>query len=171
MGCDIHCRFERRNPDWTWESVLNTNPTPDDLKRHGWECEDARAEGKPDPPMFKRYTGRDYRLFAMLANVRNDGSITPIADLTSRGVPTDASEEYQRLVKQWGVDGHSHTWVTMEEVFDQTWHRRTLKGDSYTPEGTTYLSVAERFVTLCWEVLMEHKVQPRHLRFVMFFAN
>lgn len=170
MGCNIHCRFERRNPDGTWESVLNTKPTTDDLQRHKWECEDARAEGKPDPAMFRRYTGRDYRLFAMLADVRNDGSITPIAP-TERGVPADASVEYLRLVEQWGVDGHSHTWVTMEEVFDQTWHRRTFKGDSYTPEGATYLSVVERFVALCWDVLMEHRVTPQNLRLVMFFDN
>ena len=59
----------------------------------------------------------------------------------------------------------------MEEVFDQTWHRRTFNGDSYTPAGTTYLSVAERFAALCWEVLMEHRVTPNDLRLVMFFDN
>lgn len=166
MGCDIHCRFERRNPDGTWESVVNTNPTEEDLKRHEWDCEDARAEGKPDPPMYKRYTVRNYRLFSLLANVRNEGDDVPFVPIapTNRGVPPDASVEYLRLVEQWGVDGHSHTWVTMEEVFDQTWHRRTFG-------ATTYLSVIERFVALCWEVLMEHRVAPNDLRLVMFFDN
>lgn len=170
MGCDIHCRFERLNPNGTWESVVNTRPTEEDLKYHKWECDDARAMGLPDPPVYKRYRGRNYRLFAMLADVRNDGSITPIAP-THRGVPSDASTEYQRLVAQWEGDGHSHTWVTMEEVFDQTWHRRILNENDYTPAGTTYLSAIEWFVTLCWEVLMEQKVHPHHLRLVMFFDN
>lgn len=164
IGADIHCRFERRNPDGTWESVLNTNPTKYDRERHVWECAAAREEGRPDPLMYKRYAGRDYHLFAMLADVRNDGGVVPIAP-THRGVPADASVEYLRLVEQWGVDGHSHTWVTMEEVFDQTWHHRR------TPGGSTYLSTAEGFVTLCWEVLMEHRVEPMDLRLAMFFDN
>ena len=34
-----------------------------------------------------------------------------------------------------------------------------------------YLSVVERFVALCWDVLMEHRVTPQNLRLVMFFDN
>lgn len=170
MGCDIHSLFERRNPDGTWESVLDTNPTPDDLERHTWACADARDMDLPDPLMYKTYWDRDYLVFALLAGVRNYWGVTPIAP-PKRGVPADASGEYLRLVEQWEGDGHNHTWVSLEEVFDNTWHTRTIKGDSHIPDGTTYLSLAVGFMALAWDVLQEQKVHPRDLRLVMFFDN
>lgn len=66
---------------------------------------------------------RNYDLFAMLANVRNgrgtagcdtgDGFI-PI--FLPRGVPKDATPEYQAIVKSWGEDGHSHSYATLAEL-------------------------------------------------------
>ena len=61
-------------------------------------------------PHFKR----DYRLFAKLANVRNDGSIKPIA--LPRGLPKDISEVTTIEAKFWGRDGHSHSWINAEEI-------------------------------------------------------
>ena len=61
---------------------------------------------------------RNYTLFGVIANVRNsnrDGQrVEPIAE--PKGVPDDASPEYKKLVERWGVDGHSHTYLTLAEI-------------------------------------------------------
>jgi len=82
--------------------------------------------------------------------------------------------EYRRLVEKWGVDGHSHTWVTLEELFDQRWHTREFTGESVRKDAnnrTTYLSLARRLLDLAWDVLMEEKVHPQDMRLVMFLDN
>lgn len=70
------------------------------------------------PYTKKFYRGRNYGLFAILADVRN-GNIEPIAD--PKGVPDDASYAYQLQVKQWEGDGHSHSYFTLEELQNVDW--------------------------------------------------
>lgn len=54
--------------------------------------------------------GRYYTLFGVMAGVRG----LPYT-LEPRGVPDDASEGYRMHVKDWGRDGHSHSWLTVAE--------------------------------------------------------
>jgi hypothetical protein len=56
---------------------------------------------------------RCYDLFARLANVRNDGSITPICE--PRGTPKDTS------VKLDDDGGFSGSWLTLEELLAHDW--------------------------------------------------
>jgi hypothetical protein len=75
------------------------------------------------------YDGRNYDLFAMLADVRNgrgfagcntgDG-FTPISE--PKGVPDDASAYYKWQANRYGVDGHSHSWLTLAELKAYDWH-------------------------------------------------
>lgn len=68
---------------------------------------------------------RNYDVFAMMADVRNgrgfagvdlgDGFI-PIAE--PRGVPEDSDYSIQEEAEQWGVDGHSHSYLTLRELLD-----------------------------------------------------
>lgn len=61
--------------------------------------------------------GRNYLLFALMANVRNDfadGQVVFVA--APRGVPNDASYETISARKKLGSDGHSHSWLTLEEM-------------------------------------------------------
>lgn len=58
------------------------------------------------------YGDRNYELFGILADVR--GSPDPKFTQAERGVPDDASENYQRAADC--VDWHSHTWYTLEEL-------------------------------------------------------
>lgn len=80
--------------------------------------------------------GRDYRLFAILANVRNDDSVTPIAE--PRGFPPDGVDYFGYEASDW--DGstakaiasgcgaphrevlmdscHSLSWLTTDEVVE-----------------------------------------------------
>lgn len=89
MGCDIHTLIERRlKPDDLWHVASDVSlPSLD---------------------------GRNYNLFAMLADVRNKNGIQPIHD--PRGVPEDIDPEHGDEIEDWGIDGHSHSWATVTEL-------------------------------------------------------
>lgn len=80
------------------------------------------------------YSGRNYWLFYFLAGVR-DGEVGPISP--PKGVPEDASDAYNFIVKSWMGDGHSHSYFTLTELLnidDDIWDkieapefRKTLK--------------------------------------------
>ena len=123
MGCDIHTRFEVRGPDGRWESLLNPSPNKEDICHHEARIFDAKEEGRPEPKMYLEYCGRNYALFEILG-LGSGNSFTPIAPL--RGIPDDVSEGFRELVAQYSGDDHSHTWVTIEEIIDPTWHSRRL---------------------------------------------
>ena len=82
MGCDIHDWAEVRGPDGRWtkcgDVFAYTYFDPN-------EPENEWNRRLTDSP----YSGRNYRLFAVLAGVRNDYGIRPIAK--PRGVPDDVS--------------------------------------------------------------------------------
>lgn len=59
---------------------------------------------------------RNYTLFAILADVRNYGENVPIN--SPKGVPTDASKEYLQSVEDMDTDGHSHSYLTLQEILD-----------------------------------------------------
>jgi hypothetical protein len=54
-------------------------------------------------------TSRNYELFGALAGVRREGP-------PPRGLPQDVSVLALHMVENWGEDGHSHTWMTMDEA-------------------------------------------------------
>lgn len=59
---------------------------------------------------------RSYGLFGFLANVRNYSMIPSISE--PKGIPSDASEYYLRKVHSWNLDGHSHSYLTLQELLD-----------------------------------------------------
>lgn len=69
---------------------------------------------------------RDYRLFAILAGVRNAENITPISD--PRGLPEDASRVMKGWHEHWGSDAHSASYVTLDEI--QDWLRANTSIES-----------------------------------------
>ena len=61
------------------------------------------------------YVSRDYNLFAYMAGVRAGNSgITPIAE--PRGIPADISLITWIDYMKMGTDGHTHSWLSGEEV-------------------------------------------------------
>lgn len=109
MGCDIHLHVEKQNPLGEWEHV----PDPE-----GADWADPR----------RWYHGRNYNLFAILADVRNghgfagvrtgDG-FNPIDN--PRGLPDDVSADVRKMSDDWDTDGHSHSWLTVGEVLAYDW--------------------------------------------------
>lgn len=70
---------------------------------------------------------RNYSLFAYLANVRNYTGIEPLSQ--PRGYPPNVAELTKKEIEEWSNDGHSHSWVSAEEImsmpmllhFNDTW--------------------------------------------------
>lgn len=87
MGCDIHCRAERRNSTGQWEYIDLAPPPLDD---------------------------RNYRIFAFLADVRNYYAIAPITE--PRGFPSDASPDVVAYYADWEDDAHTPGWLTVDEL-------------------------------------------------------
>jgi len=69
---------------------------------------------------------RNYDLFGILAGVRNYVNATPISK--PKGIPEDASYRVKDGIKDWGVDGHSHSWLTWKEIKEYNWAEKYQDG-------------------------------------------
>lgn len=112
MGCDIHLTVEKL-VDGKW------------VDQSAWKTE---HQGTPDEYTTQVrydqwYGGRNYALFALLADVRNYHNFKPLAD--PRGIPANASREYREWATRWGGDGHSHSYLTLKELLDFDWTQET----------------------------------------------
>lgn len=113
MGCDIHLYQEAKiGGKWTSTDHWHVNA----------------EEGLHIPYGGHLYDGRNYRLFAVLANVRNGHGFAgiktgvPVAPIDEpRGLPHDCCPELKKEVDGWGQDGHSHSWLTLEDLDAYAW--------------------------------------------------
>jgi hypothetical protein len=123
MGCDIHMLAEKRNKKTKqWEVI---GPVFKDSYT---------ASQKSSEP----YQGRNYELFAFLADVRNRFEITPIAE--QKGWPEDMSKEIKEdLVDYWDSDGHSATWYTVKELREANWEQPIKMGGVVPADVYEYL--------------------------------
>lgn len=86
MGCDIHTQFQKKTPD-------------------GWDNIETQYQ-----------EDRHYQLFAVLADVRNDGTVNPIAK--PRGFPYDFVKN-----SKWLGD-HTFSWLTGRELVE--WYNSSV---------------------------------------------
>lgn len=132
MGCDVHM-FAEKKVNGKWEKIGNVFKNQYyDPKRETTIDEDGyswNAEFTDEP-----YDGRNYDLFAILADVRNGRGFAgiktgegfnPIAE--PKGIPEDASDEYKAKCDDWDGDGHSHSYFTIAELTDYDWSQLTFK--------------------------------------------
>lgn len=104
MGCDIHLTVELK-VDGKWQEV----------EGNWWD-------------------DRCYDTFAILADVRNgrgfagtktgDG-FAPIA--SPRGVPDDVSDKVREWIEEYGANGHSHSYHTLEQLLEYDWTQTAVK--------------------------------------------
>lgn len=128
MGCDIHSFAEVKDNNGKWNVVKEevfTNPH--------YRKEDPQ-EGWNKPYQVELYSGRNYDLFAILANVRNGYGFAgvntgegfkPISE--PKGLPDDISKTVKESAERWDEDGHSHSWFTVKELKEYDWHQLTMK--------------------------------------------
>lgn len=122
MGCDIHC-FAEKFEGGAWHQL--TGFTNDFYKEGHEYFGDERFKYSPEP-----ITGRNYWLFALLANVRNGwgvagsdrgDAIEPIA--MPKGFPKDACDAVALKREEWGCDGHSDSYLTIAEIEAYEWDK------------------------------------------------
>lgn len=65
-------------------------------------------------PWDKNPGNRNYDLFGTLAGVRRGGQICE-----PRGIPSDASALMLEHLNSYSVDGHSHSYFTLHELFTE----------------------------------------------------
>ena len=122
MGCDIHCILEVKKDDkWInpYDRKLNPYYTKDNNEEEGNEYIPIEVE-----------IDRHYRLFSILAGVRNGygfagcdtgDKFKPIS--LPKGIPDDASEDYLELVNDYGQYGHSHSFLSLKDLEDYDWEQ------------------------------------------------
>ena len=138
MGCDIHTMaeigYEHKGRN-LWSAI--TDPVFD----HDFFDPSKPVAGYNYPYTKEPFSGRNYRLFAFLADVRNGRgfagidtgeAVVPIAP--PRGVPDDASTEWKEYVEEWGEDLHSTSWFTLAELKAADWDRGTIERGVITEE-------------------------------------
>ncbi|WPH57762.1 hypothetical protein [Mycobacterium phage WXIN] len=121
MGCDVHMLAEVKiGGKWetvgrAFESDYHNPKRPNTISAwdddEDWE-RNARLSTEP-------YSGRNYYLFAALADVRNGKGVKPIAE--PRGLPADVSLYARRRSDRMGCDGHSHSWLSLAELTAYDW--------------------------------------------------
>ena len=118
MGCDIHMYVEykkelpikdskKREEKWISGDYFKLNPYKDI-----WDGEEEEEFEK-----IELYGGRNYGLFATLAGVRDYSNlIIPISN--PKGIPHNCCDYVKKANKNWGIDGHTHSWLTLKEIKD-----------------------------------------------------
>jgi hypothetical protein len=106
MGCDIHAYAEKLEKNGKWKMIHDfPNSNYRENSEYSWE---------KYPTTEELYDERDYEFFSLLADVRNHDNIVPISQ--SKGIPEDIGKEVGKIIKEWGEDGHSHSYFTLEEL-------------------------------------------------------
>lgn len=121
MGCDIHSFVEIRLNDQWVVPEKGIFPCSD------WEKEYYKTDFKTAP-----FDWRSYGMFGFLADVRNYSKVPCIIAGGSRGMPADASSKAREECEDWGLDGHSHSYIMLKELTDYDYDvlfedRRTTK--------------------------------------------
>ncbi len=138
MGCDIHLQVERRvNGKWTRVEKLpprvcswcggkghyEHRPKEDPC----YWCKGSGADTRP-------FNDRNYEVFAILANVRNDGNVTPIAD--PRGLPEDCTHSGTGgREADYEYGDHSFSWLTLRELLAYDW-KQECKDEGFVDQET-----------------------------------
>lgn len=111
MGCDIHCFAEvLENGVWKKVGSVFNNPYYEPERNAKWNV----------PFIDAAYSIRNYAVFSILAGVRTDNHILPIA--YPRGIPSNASKKIRDIVDKWSSDGHSHSFFILHELLGFDWH-------------------------------------------------
>lgn len=103
MGCDIYLYTEVKTV-YGWRD--KTLCVPSNLYDSGYEYIDF-------------WNGRNYKLFALLADVRNYEDIKPIS--LPRGLPADLSDGLKREFDE--LDRHSCSWYLLSELLNFDWSK------------------------------------------------
>lgn len=128
MGCDIHICLEVHK-DGKWVPLVRMIPNKwYDAEHEKMALAEGRDYWETQETQDTVYEGRNYDLFAILADVRNGrgfagcdtgNGFLPIA--FPKGIPSDAHPDTVEFLNSFGCDGHSHSWHTLEAFEKYNW--------------------------------------------------
>lgn len=166
MGCDIHSFVEgKKNGIWdqvSWKSTEEYNEGPFDDRCYG---------------IFSFLTGGEIRNYS--------GIESPF---TPKGVPLDVSEGIQNEIEEWDSDGHTHSWLSIEELTNFNYNIE-IEDRRYTEqvspnyfnggatcevgkgERMTWMEFLGKYFFNHLKILQEMTKQYDDLRIVFFFDN
>lgn len=115
----------------------------------------------PDPRIDQPYVGRNYILFGALAGVR-EYNMEIISDF-AKGLPVDVSTEVCGILDSWGIDGHSHSYLTVKELIDSKYYKMSEKELNDIGMGSFFFkSVVDTLLNMG---------DPEDVRIVFWFDN
>ena len=105
MGCDIHMVLEQKF-EGTWVG----------LHGYPYELGNTRRAGQDmiELETWAIVTDRNYSLFGAIAGVRGESD----RGNEPKGMPDDASPLARMMSGHWGEDGHSHSYLGLNEFVD-----------------------------------------------------
>lgn len=120
MGCDIHLYLERKlNNEWRSADLF-----------------DARGGH------VSIYTGRNYTLFSVLADVRNDSGNAFISE--AKSLPEDCNELIKKEYDAWSEDAHNASYLTLYELIAfQLKHPKMKYSGLVSKEGAEAIDAGE----------------------------
>ena len=127
MGCDIHMFTEIKrkfNDKEVWVNSDRWVVNPYYLLKN----DDDNDEWEKPMDIDSIYTGRNYELFATLANVRGMGSPV-IAE--PKDLPNDVCSITKAESDRWNGDGHSHSYFTLAEFVDYAKDNPNMDREGY----------------------------------------
>lgn len=138
MGCDIHMIVQRKQKWDSGNAYWSTKLPPVWWPRDAWDAEQIATYTAQLPLasaarmlayyLSRWYSGRNYDLFGVLANVRNSANWPSIAP--RRGLPGGFDPA---LEDDCDLGDHSFTWMTLTEVLAYDWKGTTA---TFEREGT-----------------------------------
>lgn len=176
MGCDIHMFIEyKRGNGMAWEADEHHKPKAEyycSVEQDGdAACQSCKDGGDPIDCKYAYVhwrqvdaTTRDYSLFARLANVR--GYFDERSN--AKGLPADVSPAILQACEDYGTDGHSHSWVTLEEfseIVKEHGYRSTKDDAFYDRFVTEFESRPQPYATIVnyCNKLKEEKSIDKHI--------
>lgn len=111
MGCDIHVYLEKKvkvNDELKWVNC-------DYYQKNEYYEEYSGDDSEKEFNIVQFYGERSYTLFGILAGVR-DGYNIQISE--PKGLPDDVTPEVKSISDYWGSDAHSHSYLTINEIYD-----------------------------------------------------
>jgi hypothetical protein len=164
MGCDIHL-FVEQMIDGRWVSVDQ------------WEKVDNKKDNESGlyyhVPWGKEfYHDRDYKLFSLLADVRNHWELEPISD--PKGQPNNLSPRVETMFDYYKGDGHSQSWYTLKELLDFDWTQKVKRYDEIDKKDYI-IDYNEIYTNTGFDKTIEKlkliEKDPEKIRIVFFFDN
>lgn len=161
MGCDIHWHSETKvDGEWVCDQA-NTRTV------------EVYEEGTPHIGLENfPHRGRNYWLFGLL-NPECGRSEWPWS-FEPKGEPEDSSAEVQEQIREWGADGHSHSYLTRAELKAKLGEIHLARAELLiTPGGMQYSEGANHLMQRLHEIIssLNAAVPDEDQRLVFWFDN